>query len=164
MNNKELASSNVTFDFLKGSEEFLNIVLNHISNAVLLLNKDMELHAFNDPLKTMFMNKPDEDLLYVRCGEAIGCAFTVEEMENCGKTSKCNNCDLRINSLEAYIHKTPVFRKKMSREFYKQDGEKEMKHLQFSVLPFYFQKDYYIIVIVEEITQLVHLEKIINQN
>ncbi len=164
MNNKRLASSNVTFDFLHRSKDFLNIILNKISCAILLLNKDMELHAFNDPLKTMFINKPDEDLLYVRCGEAIGCAYTVEEVKECGNTSKCKECDLRVGALESYISKEPIYRKKMSRDFYRNDGTKELKHLQFSVLPFYFEKDYYVILIVEDITRLINLEKILNQN
>ncbi len=164
MNNKHLASSNVTFDFLQGSKDFLNIILNKVSCAILLLNQDMELHAFNDPLKTMFINKPNEDLLYVKCGEAIGCAFTVEEMKECSTTSKCKECDLRVSTLESYVSKEPIYRKKMSRDFYKTDGSKELKHLQFSVLPFYFEKNYYIILIVEDITRLVNLEKIFDQN
>ena len=79
MGNK-VTSTNISFDYLKNSSDFLNIVLNNICSCVLLLNKDMELQAFNDPLKTVFSNKPDEYLLYIKCGEALGCAYTVEEM------------------------------------------------------------------------------------
>lgn len=164
MNNNELSSTNLTFEFLHNSKEFLNIILNHVSCSILLLNKDMELRAFNDPLKTMFINKSDEDLLYVRCGEAIGCAYTVEEQKDCGNTSKCQHCELRVNTLESYIERKPIYRQKMSREFYTINGDKELKHLQFSVLPFYFQKEYYIIVIVEEITELVNLRNFIDEN
>lgn len=164
MDNKHISSNNISFDFLHNSKDFLNIVLNRISCSVLLLNKDMELQAFNDPVKNMFINKPDEDLLYVRCGEAIGCAYSVDEMKNCGETSKCSTCDLRVKSLEAYINKKPIYRQRFSREFYKVDGNKELKHLQFSVLPFYFSNDYYITVIVEDITELVNLRNAINKN
>jgi len=164
MDNKDLSSSNISFDFLYKSNDFLNIILNNVSCSILLLNKDLELKAFNDPVKNMFINKPDEDLLFVRCGEAIGCAYTIEEMKKCGETSYCNKCDLRINSLQSYIEKKPIYRQKLSREFYKIDGNKEMKHLQFSVLPFYFLNDYYIIVLVEDITELVSLRNKISQN
>ena len=51
-----------------------------------------------------------------------------------------------------------IYRKKFSREFYKKDGEKILKHLQFSIIPFYFQDDYYLTVIVEEITDIVRPE------
>ncbi len=63
----------------------------------------MELQAFNDSLKTIFLNKKDEDVLYKKCGEAIGCAYQVEEATQCGKTSNCCKCDLRLSALE-FVH------------------------------------------------------------
>jgi len=164
MNNKNLSSTNLSFDFLRNSKDFLNIILNNLSCAVLLLNKDMELHAFNDPLKNMFINKPNEHLLYKRCGEAIGCAFAIKEMKRCGETNHCRNCELRTKALEAYIKKQPVYRKKISREFYKTDSKRDLKHLQFSVLPFHFDKEYYIVVLVEDITEVINLKEILHQN
>ncbi len=159
MNNKRIASSNITFAFLHNSPDFMNIILNNISCSVLLLNKDMELQAFNDPLKTMFINTSDENLLYLRCGEAIGCAHSVDEMKNCGSTSRCKFCELRVNAMLSYIEHKPIYRQKMTREFYKKEGIKELKHLQFSVLPFTFEEEYNIIVLVEDITNLVDIEK-----
>ena len=164
MNNNDITSTNISFNALRNSPEFLNVILNKITNAVLLLNKDMELQAFNDPFKTIFSNKKDEDLLYVRCGEAIGCAYSVEEMKNCGETSRCSSCSLRINALESYITKKPIYKKKISREFYTQKGKKELKNLQFSVIPFYFNSDYYIIMLVEYVTELVNLKNKLNKN
>lgn len=164
MKNKDLASTNISFNLLHSSTDFLNIILNNVSCCVLLLNKDMQLQAFNDALKTMFINKADENLLYVRCGEAIGCAYTIEEQKKCGSTSNCMHCELRINALESYVEKKAIYRKQMSREFYKVSGAKDLKHLQFSVFPFYFQNDYYIIVLVEDITELINLRNIISIN
>jgi len=39
----------------------------------------MELQAFNEPMMSIFSNKSDEDLLYRKCGEAIGCTYQIEE-------------------------------------------------------------------------------------
>ncbi len=75
------SSENISFDFLKESGEFMDLVLNNITSCVLLLDKKMQLQAFNNALKTIFSNKPNEDLLYVKCGNAIGCAYTVEEQK-----------------------------------------------------------------------------------
>ncbi|MCG8702466.1 MAG: hypothetical protein MI922_30735 [Bacteroidales bacterium] len=114
----------------------------------------MELQAFNDSIKTIFSNKPDEHLLYQRCGEAIGCAFTVEEQSDCGTTSKCKYCVLRRAALISYTDKKSIFKEFLSREFYNSDGKKVLKHLQFSTRPFYFEKEYYVITIIDDITEL----------
>jgi hypothetical protein len=157
----QFASTNVTFDYLKDSADFLNIVLNNICSCVLLLNKEMELQAFNDAMKTIFSNKEDEHLLYIRCGEAIGCAYTVEEAKDCGKTSQCKYCELRESALFSYIDKKPVYKQKISREFYKSNSQKVMKHLEFSTRPFLFDNEYYVIMIIEDITENVNLSKLL---
>lgn len=158
-----VSCSNVTFDYLKGSSDFLNIVLNNICSCVLFLDREMRLNAFNDAMKTVFSNKKNEHLLYVKCGEAIGCAFQVEEEKECGKTSYCNQCVLRESALLSYVKKEAVYKEKISREFYTAKHKKEMKHLEFSTRPFYFSDDYYIIMIVNDITHHVEHQKIIHK-
>jgi hypothetical protein len=75
----DLTMTNESFNFLSNSSDFLNIILNNINSCVLLLDKELKLRAYNDSLKTIFSNKKDEDLLYIKCGEAIGCAYQIEE-------------------------------------------------------------------------------------
>jgi sigma-B regulation protein RsbU (phosphoserine phosphatase) len=156
-----LSSENTTFDYLKSSSDFLNIVMNNISSCVLLLNKNMELQAFNDAMKTIFSNRPDEYLLYKKCGNAIGCAYAVEEAAECGKTSRCFNCELRKYAMISYSEKIPMFKNKISREFFTRDDLKVLKHLQFSTRPFEFERGNYIILIIEDITDLVNKELLI---
>lgn len=152
----QVASTNVSFDFLKHSDEFLFTVLNNISSAVLLLNKNMELQAFNDSLKTIFSNKKDEDLLYMRCGEAIGCAYQIDEAVDCGKSSKCCTCELRVAALSSYVNDDVIFKNHIKRPFYTKDGEKVQKDLQFSTRLFSFHGDKYIMLIVEDVSSLMH--------
>lgn len=152
----DMALTNVSFNYLRNAPDFLNTIINNICSCVLLLNKNMELQAFNDSLKTIFSNKKDEDLLYIRCGEAIGCAYVVDEVTECGKTSHCKYCDLRISALKSYLNKEVVYKKKISRNFYTTGEKKVLKHLQFSTRPFYFEKEYYIILIIEDITDFVN--------
>lgn len=154
---KILSSNNISFDTLKDNKDFLKFILNDITSCVLLLDKDMMLYAFNDPLKNIFSNRPDEHLLYQRCGEAIGCAFTVEEMRDCGKTSKCTTCELRESALLAYVNRKNVYKGKLAREFYKTDSSKALKYLQFSTRAFYYNQEYYLILIISDITPLAEL-------
>ena len=144
--------TNVSFDFLKGSNEFLNLVLNNIQTCVLLLDSNLNLKAFNDPLKSIFSHKKDEDLLYRRCGEAIGCAHQVEEQKNCGSTTKCNNCELRISALKSYIDNRIIYMDYITRPFFNFKNQKVEKLLRFSTRLFYHEQEKYIIMIIEDIT------------
>ena len=146
--------TNESFDMLKGSSQFLNVVLNNINSCVLLLNQKMELQAFNDATKTIFSNKPDEHMLYKRCGEAIGCAYQIEESRNCGETSRCCDCELRISALTSYMENKAVYKEFFERPFYRKSGEKVMKQLQFSTRVFNLDKEKYIILIVEDISNI----------
>jgi len=155
MKNK-LSMTNVSFDYLSKSTDFLNLIIHNISSCVLLLNKDMMLQAYNEPLKTIFSNKPHEDILYKKCGNVIGCVSAVEEGKECGSTSQCHTCLLRESALKTYIDGTVVYNEEISREFYTTEQKKELKHLQFSTRLFYYEQDRYIILIINDITKLIN--------
>ncbi|WP_319511656.1 hypothetical protein [uncultured Draconibacterium sp.] len=152
MNSKK-TMANHSFDMLAESGEFLNLVLNNITSCVLLLDKDMKLQAFNDALKSIFSNKADEDLKYMLCGEAIGCAYQIEEAKDCGKTSKCCTCELRLAAFDSYLNNTVIYKKHIRRPFFNENGERIMKDLQFSTRHFYFKNEKYIILIIDDITE-----------
>ncbi|WP_297091940.1 hypothetical protein [uncultured Draconibacterium sp.] len=145
--------ANHSFDMLATSGEFMQMILNNITSCVLLLDKDMKLQAFNDVLKTIFSNKADEDILYLLCGEAIGCAYQIEEAKDCGKTSKCCTCELRLSAFDSYLNNTIVYKQHIQRPFFNKKGEREMKDLQFSTRHFYFRNEKYIILIIDDITK-----------
>ncbi len=159
---ESIANTNVSFEMLHGSGDFLNIVLNNITSCVLLLNKDMKLHAFNDSLRTIFSNRKDEDLRFIKCGEAIGCAYQIEEHLECGNTSKCCSCELRIAALHSYTKNVAIYKEHITKPFFNYEGIKEDKHLQFSTRLFPFKKEKYIIMIIEDISKYVELQKQLN--
>lgn len=155
----DLTLTNESFGFLKGSGDFLNIILNNINSCILLLDKELKLKAFNDSLKTVFSNKKDEDLLYRRCGEALGCAYQIEEQKNCGETSRCCNCELRISALTSYMNNEVIYKNHISRPFLDYHNQRVGKSLQFSTRIFQFNNEKYIIMIVEDITKFIESEK-----
>lgn len=157
----ELSSSGISFNLLAKKSGFINLIVENITSCVLLLNSKMELQAYNDALKTIFSNRADEDLLYQRCGEAIGCANTVEEMKQCGTTSKCKFCPLREAAMISYIDKQPIYKENIERDFFTREGKKVRKNLIFSTRPFEFENENYIIVIIEDITKYKNQQKLI---
>ncbi|MCF8358235.1 MAG: hypothetical protein K9H26_05720 [Prolixibacteraceae bacterium] len=163
MKRREVASSNVTFSLLKKNHEFLNALINDIGSCILILNKKMELRAFNEPLKNLFSNFEGEAMLYMKCGEALGCAHAVEEMKECGQTTHCKHCEIRRDALFAYTSGDAVFNRPISREFYTADGKKVLKHLRYSIRSFRHNRGQYIMVIVNDVTQLMNQTKIIRE-
>lgn len=144
--------TNESFSFLSQSSDFLNLVLNNINSCVLLLDEQMRLRAYNDSLKTIFSNKKDEDLVYVKCGKAIGCAHQVEEKKECGTASACSGCELRIAALTSYVNNKPIYKDHVIKPFFTYDNKKVEKHLQFSTRLFPFRNEKYIIMIIEDIS------------
>ena len=128
----------------------------------MLLDKDLKLRAYNDPMLSIFSNKKDENLLYRRCGEAIGCAYQIEEGKLCGSTSMCGTCDLRVAALQSYSNNEAIYKEKISKPFFNFEGKKEIKHLQFSTRLFIYKKEKYIILILEDITDLVNNKEKLN--
>lgn len=149
--------TNITFEELSASSNFLNLIVNNVASCILLLDKEMHLHAYNDAIKTMFTNKDDDQLQMQKCGDAIGCAYTIDEITECGTTTHCNKCELRLAAIKSYTDKTPVYQEKISREFYNNNNQKILKHLRFSTRSFYHNKDYYIIMIIDDITEFINL-------
>jgi sigma-B regulation protein RsbU (phosphoserine phosphatase) len=119
----------------------------------LLLDKDVRLTAFNDSLKTIFSNRKDEDLSYKKCGEAIGCAYQIEEQKSCGDTSKCNNCELRIAALATYLNDESIYKDHIVKPFFDFNNKKADKHLQFSTRIFNFDGDKYVVMLIDDITR-----------
>ncbi len=151
--NQELSMTNESFKFLSQSSDFLNLVLNNINACVLLLDKDLRLKAYNNALKTIFTSRKDEDLIYIKCGEAIGCADQVEEQKECGFTTKCLSCELRVAALTSYVKDKPMFHQHIVKPFLTHEKTKVDKHLQFSTRLFHFGNEKYIILIIEDISK-----------
>jgi sigma-B regulation protein RsbU (phosphoserine phosphatase) len=151
--NSDISMTNESFSFLSQSSDFLNMALNNIKSSVLLLDKEMRLKAYNNALKTIFSNKRDEDLLYVKCGEAIGCAYQVDEEKECGTTSKCCDCELRIAALTSYVDGDEIYNDHIVKPFFTREKVKVDKHLQFSTRLFLHGREKYIMMIVEDISR-----------
>ena len=146
-----VASTNVSFNFLKGSSDFLNIVLDNINSAVLILNNKMELISFNDAIKTLFPSATNKELKFVRCGEALGCAYHIDEQKDCGNTSRCRDCELRKSAIASYAEDKTTSFKKIERPFYNEDNEKINVKLQYSTRLFPFESEKYIIMVLESL-------------
>lgn len=159
MKPSKYTSAQTLFDDVLSSRSFIDIVLNQSTNCFLLLNQEMKLQAFNSSLRTLFYNKHGDDYLLKRCGEVIGCAFSIDEDSDCGSTDYCNSCTLRATAVLSYANGQSVVNQCLSREFYVSEDKKELKYLNFSTHPFTHNGDYYTMMVIEDNTEAANLRK-----
>ncbi len=138
---------------LKESNHFLNILLDNIPSAVFIVDKTMKIHSVNDAFQKLFRNSVRHDLTANPFGNVMGCKYAVEENRPCGTTSHCHECALREFSLRAFTEKTPVYRQKLSREFYVGDRP-ELKHVQFTTKYIVFHGQEMVLIIIDDITEI----------
>ncbi len=111
----------------------------------------MELIAFNDVIKSMFPESRNQQLQYAKCGEALGCAYQIEEQADCGKTSHCKDCEIRLSSINSYLDNESTRRKRIVRPFFNGQGVKEDRMLEYSTNLFIFQGEKYLLLTVSDV-------------
>ncbi len=137
---------------LKDSAEFLKTLIDNIPSAIFIVDKDSVVRNFNDSFKALF-NSAAPEQLNKRCGNAIGCYYAVSENKECGSASYCNQCSLRKAFASAFTQKIPVFREKLTREFYI-NGEITLKHLRYTTKYMEYTGEKMVLVIVDDMTEV----------
>lgn len=137
---------------LKESNEFLNILFDNITSALFILDKNARIENINESFSLLFQ-KREEKILGNLCGNALGCKFAVEENALCGETSHCKDCILKRDILQTMSEKVPTNRRKLSRDFYS-DIQKETKHFLYSTRYIQYYGKEYILVIIDDHTEL----------
>ncbi|MCX7765568.1 MAG: ATP-binding protein [Candidatus Sumerlaeia bacterium] len=137
---------------LKQSNVFLNVLLENITSAIFIVDKDIRIHSFNDSFRVLF-SKPEEKLIGTLCGNAIGCKFVVEEGKDCGNTSNCDKCELRCALLKSFTERVPVYKEKLKREFYINE-QPITKYFVFSTRYITYNNEEMTLVIVDDVTEI----------
>jgi sigma-B regulation protein RsbU (phosphoserine phosphatase) len=144
--------ANFVMEDLKESTEFLNLLVDNVTSAVFLVDKGVRLRQFNNAFQKLF-SKDEARLIANLCGNAIGCAFAVEEDTECGCSSHCNNCVLRKSILKAFTEEVPTYRARLDRVFYIVDKPVQ-KHFIYSSLLVTYRGESVTMVIVDDYTEL----------
>lgn len=140
---------------LKKSNEFLNILIDTIPTAIMVVNKDARIMAFNNSLSNLF-KKSQENLIEQLCGNGIGCAFEVESNLDCGCTDYCDTCPLRKGILDAVNKNLITENKLLKRNFYINNSS-VAKYLRFTIKPILINKNNYGLLFFDDVTEFYEL-------
>lgn len=137
---------------LKESNGFLNTLLENLVSAVFVVDKNICIQSFNDSFKALF-HKPGDKIPGELCGNALGCAYTVDEAKKCGETSNCQHCTLRDSLLKALTNKVPTHKAQLFRKFYI-NHQPITKYLLYSSKYVTFNNEEMVLVIMDDNTEL----------
>ncbi|NTW49736.1 MAG: PAS domain-containing protein [Chlorobiales bacterium] len=137
---------------------YLRAVVNAIPTPVFILDEDARILDANTA-GTEYIG--DMSLIIEKhfCGVVLRCVNTDESLNNCGKTVYCEDCVLRsANQGAAEGHK--MVRKKGRMTVLDGDKIREIHYL-VTVAPFMHEGRSLVLLTLEDITELVELQKII---
>lgn len=140
---------------LKNSIEFLNLIFDTIPTAIMIVDKNAKIHAFNNSLSMIFQ-KSDDKILNQLCGNGIGCAFEVESNLDCGCTQFCKDCPLRNGILSAINENKNTCNSLLKRNFYI-DNKSVTKFLRFSIKPISLNNENFAILFFDDVTNYYEL-------
>lgn len=152
MVNEKQMTMKLQIESLKESNDFLNILFENITSALFILDENVRLKSVNDSFSVLFQ-KREEEVLGKYCGNALGCFFTVDEKRDCGSTSFCGTCKLRENLLKTMTQEVPVTKQILARDFVIK-GKREVKYFSYSTRYIHYNGEQYILVIVDDHTEL----------
>ncbi len=142
----------VDINNLKESNEFLNLLLDDIGSAIMLVDKEIQITGINATFKTLFGK--DEDLILGQiCGNAIGCQYVENGKADCGSTPDCQYCPLRSAIIKAFMTQQPTYRELLKRDFFI-NNKRIRKYFHFTTKFIHFNHEDCVLLILEDITKL----------
>ncbi|MBT7619019.1 MAG: hypothetical protein HN590_17210 [Calditrichaeota bacterium] len=138
--------------------QFVGGLLDIIPAMLLVVDDDVNIKDSNKTVAD-FLNVGKESTLHSRAGEILRCIHHTDVPEGCGRGPECNDCIIR-NSVNEAVTGKKVTRKQTSFK-YLQDQDLKMMHLMVTTAPFTFGGESFILLILEDISEVMKLRKLI---
>jgi nitrogen-specific signal transduction histidine kinase len=131
--------------------DILDHILDNITSAVLLVNDDAEIQAFNKTFARMFRLDEKEELKDMLFGNVIKCN-SILQMQACGSLPQCKICDIK-NAIQATIRrKEKINNLILQQEVW--DNGTAIINLKISTRPINYGDTTLALVIMDDITEL----------
>jgi len=137
---------------LRESNAFLNLLLDSIDTAVLVVDENLVIHQINTSFRRLY-HVEGQAAVEKSFGRISGCVNSVRENKPCGATSQCGGCSLRQAIHQTMAKHLPVERLWLERIFFI-DGGAVAKYLEFSTRPLRFKDRAMTLVTIHDVTQL----------
>ncbi len=143
---------------LHSIRQMVGPMLDAMPHPVFLVDEDVTIVALNSASRKMIGKKP-ELIIKRRAGEILHCIHAKETVEGCGKSVSCADCIVR-NSVKKAFSKHITIREKAKMEIVYKNRVNDA-YLSFITSPFEYNEKKYVLLQIENITELIELRKII---
>lgn len=127
---------------------FLNFVGNALSDAIFVVNKDIEIVYHNREFAKIF-NEPDRQLLGKGFGATIGCKGHEKNYPD----DICNNCKLRLTLLATIISESNQEKQSVVMEM-EPGNKEELRLIQFKSNYLDYKGEKFAVVVLNDLTQM----------
>ena len=131
---------------------FLNILLDNINSAILVVDKDSKIRNINRTCEQL-MGKGFDDIFGETLGDAISCLTLKDNGKRCGESTECERCRIRQAVELTFKESNGLVRQQMEKEVFL--GEiRIVKYLLLSTKYLRYRDEGLVLVIIEDVTEL----------
>jgi PAS domain-containing protein len=138
--------------------DLVGTVLDAIPSAIFVVDDDVQILGYNLAASQMLAQEPSL-VLRRRAGEILHCLHSTETPEGCGHAVACKDCPVRNAVKEAFAG-LQVVRTRARMELVQGNEVKEI-FLLATTAPFAHQGQSLVLLILEDISELMELKKIL---
>jgi PAS domain-containing protein len=137
---------------------YLKTIIDAIPSAIFVVSHDYKILDLNPAAADMF--GMDSDIkLHRLCGEIFHCFYEKESEKGCGTTQYCTDCVIR-NSVNEACKGNCVHKEKHHMLIAKHEIKSDIDML-VTAAPFDFEKDRYVLLTLEDITEIGKLRRLL---
>lgn len=145
-------------DNLNKNAGFLENLINAIPSVILLVDSDIRIQQMNSTASND-LGLNIRDVYRKRGGEALHCVHSDEVPGGCGHAEACKECIIR-GSVNMAFQGNRVYRKQERMQLRTGDNVSDL-HLLVTASPFEFQQERYVLLILDDISELIQLRSIL---
>lgn len=138
--------------------DLVDAVLDAIPSPIFVVDDDVQILGYNLAASQMLAQEPNL-VLRQRAGEILHCLHSTETPGGCGRAPACKDCPVR-NSVKEALSGHRVVRARARMQLLQGNGLKEIFFL-VTTAPFVHQDQSLVLLILEDISELMDLKKIL---
>lgn len=155
---REITEKKKILEYLQKSETQLQELFDNVPISLMLLDSNRRIQKSNRKV-SIDTNRTQAELLNMRGGEAFRCIRALDSPEGCGHGPLCSACEIRRIVQQSLDQKESFYQREATLFVSDESNPQTVKlHLLVSTIPLVISKEDFVLVCIENISQLKEAE------